>query len=389
MTEESIILVFEDGILPISSSNKIFKEVKDCLESGQKERACEIADVQTQIELRSGGDFRVQDGMIMVGGVFMPQVLGNRVVTFIKKKVDHRPLMRFWENLHQNPSEKSQHQLFSFLEHNGIPITDDGCFIAYKRTDENDMDTHTHTNKHIPGVPISMDRDLVDPDPNEPCSTGLHVAAHNYADKHYPNGHLWEVKVNPKDVVAVPNDYNGEKMRTCGYTPIRRCGGMREEPLYEDDGLLDNNFLERGSDGDSDGDGDYDYDSVDIEGSLLTDMAEVAIKGQESTEEADADSICRTTLNVGNDGRAVVSASLLFTLGVGVGDKVFAIAFPESRKIIIEKEHVPGMDRAVHEYTVDKYRNVKLSKSILVEAVLTNLQVLNAVGSDTSIRIHG
>jgi hypothetical protein len=81
-----------------------------------------------------------------------------------------------------------------------------------------------------------MDRGKVDADRERTCSAGLHVAAWNYAESFYFNGHLLEVEVNPRDVVAVPTDYNNEKMRTCEYKVVRVAGKPRTEPMVFSEG---------------------------------------------------------------------------------------------------------------------------------------------------------
>ena len=78
-----------------------------------------------------------------------------------------------------------------------------------------------------------MDRNEVDDNPDNTCSSGLHVAAYNYA-KSFSSGHLVEVEINPEDVVAVPNDYDGEKMRVCKFKVVKICESKLEEELYDD-----------------------------------------------------------------------------------------------------------------------------------------------------------
>jgi hypothetical protein len=78
-----------------------------------------------------------------------------------------------------------------------------------------------------------MARDLVDDNPNNTCSAGLHVACFDYAKGF--GSRLVEVKVNPRDVVCVPTDYNGTKMRTCRFEVVAECVKMRTEELYGHD----------------------------------------------------------------------------------------------------------------------------------------------------------
>jgi len=101
--------------------------------------------------------------------------------------------------------------LYSFLEHNGHPLTEGGHFIAYRGVTEDFKDMHTRTFNNSPGSVCEMPREEVDDNPNNTCSTGLHVASFKYASDFGPK--VVEVKINPKDVVAVPVDYNGIKMR--------------------------------------------------------------------------------------------------------------------------------------------------------------------------------
>lgn len=66
-----------------------------------------------------------------------------------------------------------------------------------------------------------MDRSLVDPDKNETCSRGLHFCSFDYIS-HFEtqNSRVIIVKINPRDVVSIPVDYNNTKGRCCEYTVL-------------------------------------------------------------------------------------------------------------------------------------------------------------------------
>jgi hypothetical protein len=132
--------------------------------------------------------------------------------------------------LEQNPNKNSINMLYEFLEHNGHPIMADGSFIAYKAVRLDLKDHHSQTNEHKVGKVIRMDREGVDADPNSLCSRGLHVASWDYM-KHFNNGNsrYFEVLINPADVVAVPRDYDGTKMRVCAYKVYREIKTQRNE----------------------------------------------------------------------------------------------------------------------------------------------------------------
>ena len=131
-------------------------------------------------------------------------------------------LVKFWKRLKENPSKESRESLYAFLEFNHVPLLPDGCFLAYKKVRKNFMDCHSGTIDNSPGRSPEMDRSKVDPHRHNTCSHGLHVAAYRYAAHSYGGGGdiLLDVKVDPKDVVTVPPDYNQQKMRVCKYTVI-------------------------------------------------------------------------------------------------------------------------------------------------------------------------
>ncbi len=152
----------------------------------------------------------------------IPNFIGTRLIEHIRNGIDILPIVKFWKNLRLNPSLESREDLLGFLEKNGHPLTPDGLFIAYKKvTTKNGKmyDSHTGTIEQIPGKWVTISREKVDPNRDNTCSSGLHVAALEYA-KGFSGNVLLEVLVNPVDVVVVPPDYNQQKMRTCAYYVI-------------------------------------------------------------------------------------------------------------------------------------------------------------------------
>jgi len=175
-------------------------------------------------------EIKPKENKILIDKVEMPESLQKR---FMDLKRRHKPrsyLLNFWDKLQKNPNPESIKMLYTFLEHNGHPIMSDGCFIAYKAVRVDMYDHHSRTNLHKIGRVVKMDREKVNSNPRETCSTGLHIAAWEYL-KEFHNGEsrILEVIVNPKDVVAVPNDYNGSKCRTCAYKVYREVKNPRQE----------------------------------------------------------------------------------------------------------------------------------------------------------------
>lgn len=176
-----------------------------------------LVSASKRVEEFGKGNFVVRDGEILINGVAAPAVLGNKIVKFANEGLPHQPLVKFAENLQQNPSFRAVNELFQFLEKNDHPITENGCFIAYKKVRENFTDVHTGKMDNSVGKIVEMPRNKVNEDATVTCSYGLHVANWNYASNFYAGGIMLEIEVNPADVVAVPVDYDQAKMRVCKY----------------------------------------------------------------------------------------------------------------------------------------------------------------------------
>ena len=86
------------------------------------------------------------------------------------------------------------------------------------------------------GTPITMPREECDSDPDRTCSNGLHVGSMAYVDDFgHGDSVILEVLVSPRNVVAVPTDYNNTKMRCCEYYPIAITNGQNDDIYLESD----------------------------------------------------------------------------------------------------------------------------------------------------------
>jgi hypothetical protein len=135
-------------------------------------------------------------------------------------------LVRFLDNLVDNPCKRAQRDFYDFMIVNNLAMTEDGHFLAYKIVGHNFKDLYTGKMDNSPGKVVSIDRSQVDNDPNRTCSHGLHICSKDYLPqyggfygKNSPNKIL-VVKVNPKDVVAFPKDYNNAKARVASYAVV-------------------------------------------------------------------------------------------------------------------------------------------------------------------------
>ena len=146
-------------------------------------------------------------------------LVSTRVFEMIALGLDIKPMILFIENLMLNPSKRAVDELLGFLEVCTLPITSDGHFIAYKRVNTDFTDVYSGTLDNSVGKVLTMPRNLVDEDKNRTCSAGLHFCSFSYLNS-FSGAKVVAVKINPKDVVAIPSDYNNSKGRTCRYEVV-------------------------------------------------------------------------------------------------------------------------------------------------------------------------
>jgi quercetin dioxygenase-like cupin family protein len=143
-------------------------------------------------------------------------------------------LIAFHENLSKNPSEHVKKELWKFLDRSGHPLTEDGCFIAYRKCRDDYMDGHSGTFRNMIGDICTMPREQCDSNPDQTCSRGLHAASYRYASHFLYGGHLMAVKINPEDVVSIPNEYGAEKLRCCKFEVIDEIDKPYEGLVHTD-----------------------------------------------------------------------------------------------------------------------------------------------------------
>jgi hypothetical protein len=144
-----------------------------------------------------------------------------------------------------NPSMTSRNELFLFLEAANLPISEDGCFRAYKAVTSDFKDKHSRKFDNSPGVTLEMPRRDVDDNREQTCSYGFHAAAYEYAKGFMSGGDkLVAVKIHPADVVSVPSDYNNQKLRCCKYSVVFDIPGaadiFKDQAYYQDESPIYN-----------------------------------------------------------------------------------------------------------------------------------------------------
>ncbi len=239
LTSGGIHMVINSKPVTVAKSDKYFAEVVEALK--RKATGEEILDIleaekrkmEQAVEVAPG--IEMKGGQIYHDGVAVVGVLGDRMLQMVEEGFDLTPMSNFLKNLMENPAKRVVDHLYPFLDHGKNPITEDGCFLAYKAVREDFKDIHSGQFDNSVGQVLSMPRNRVDEDPNNTCSYGFHVCSFDYLPHFaHANGHVMVCKVNPADVVAIPRDYNNTKMRVCKYEVIGEYAdyyGKREDKL--------------------------------------------------------------------------------------------------------------------------------------------------------------
>lgn len=186
------------------------------------------------VEKKTGIEF--VDGEVYYEGKPINHVLGTTIKKLREDGFDFEPMLKFLALLLENPSRRSVEELYRFLESNGLTITEDGHFLAYKSVRSDYKDKYSGQFDNSVGAVMEVPRNQVDDDFRHECSHGFHVGGLAYSGPqgwyHNSGDKVLIVKVNPKDVVSVPADHNSQKVRVCRYEVVGEYKAPLQTAVY-------------------------------------------------------------------------------------------------------------------------------------------------------------
>jgi hypothetical protein len=209
----------------ISKTHVSYQKVVDAIKSNDWATVKAIIDPVKVVINYGAGNISIKGDTLYWKNEPFAGVLATRMISMLEEGFSIEPMVLFMHNLLKNPSKRSVDELYGFLEKNGLPITPDGHFLAYKKVRKDFLDIHSGTMNNAPGTVVEMDRFKVDDNKDQTCSTGLHFCGMSYLD-HFggSDSRTVIVKIDPADVVSIPSDYNGAKGRACRYEVIGELG---------------------------------------------------------------------------------------------------------------------------------------------------------------------
>jgi hypothetical protein len=216
---QNIVLYVSGQPVIVDQSHINYNSVKEAIKAGDWEAVKTLSSVKNAVNSLSNGLVKIVNDEVLFKGAVVHNALTRRMLAMFQDGFPISHFCKFMENLDANPSYRARNELYGFLEACDLPITDDGCFLAYKKIKSDWTDCYTGKIDNSIGAKPTMPRRDVNEDPNQTCSAGLHVCSYSYL-KSYGGDRIVAVKINPADVVAVPTDYNNAKMRVCQYEVV-------------------------------------------------------------------------------------------------------------------------------------------------------------------------
>lgn len=249
---KTITAVVDGRVLTVDDGHVNYIKLHDAYKAGDADEFVKLYDtissISNTLSSKSGGKAELRGETIYYAGSPLHNEMSRRMIQIVKEGENIEYLLLFIENLMSNPSKRAIDELYNFLSHKNLPITEDGCFLAYKCVRENYLDKHSGKFNNSPGAILEMPRNSVDDNCNNTCSYGFHAGSLEYSG---PNGSFWHatdkviiVKINPADVVSIPADYNAQKLRTCKYEVVAEYKSPLNHSVYSGAGVNDDEWTE-------------------------------------------------------------------------------------------------------------------------------------------------
>lgn len=245
----NISLIFRNKQYQVTPEDKNYEQVlaiveqqTDCSEDELDNLLNPCAKINAHISRQINSDLRIDDGVVTFKGYEVHNEAVNRLIECIHKGMNTQPLERFLTNCCENPSRSAADKLYDFLQHKNLPITPDGCFLAYKAVSWTYQSKTSGPDGHLDnsvGSVVEVPRNRVDDKAENDCSYGLHAGTLEYVQNFGSYGktepdRIVIVKINPRDVVTVPTS-DKTKLRCCKYTVVGEYCAPLTEPIHNDD----------------------------------------------------------------------------------------------------------------------------------------------------------
>jgi hypothetical protein len=245
ITDETILVVIpQGGVFQFPRNSTKARAVEEAIKNRADDsvilRRCRQNDL---VQTYGRGRITIEDDVMKLDGEKVEDCIRARILASIRDGFGIENLLRFLDRLAANPSHRAATELYRFMEHEGLPITPTGTFLAYKgvqpdgysiRGNKDTRVIHGTVNgsgqilNSVNSV-IEVDRRDVDDNCSRYCAQGLHAGSYDYATTW--GRRVVIVEIDPADVVSIPLDSSGRKARVCKYKVIDSCLGLMTDSV--------------------------------------------------------------------------------------------------------------------------------------------------------------
>lgn len=216
---KNIVVTIGSNCHTINSTHISYEKIKEAIKANDWTAVQDLIEPKKVILNYGSGNIAIQGDKMFWKGTEFHNSLADRVISMYQEGFPIEPMIAFMENLMSNPSKRAVDELYGFLEKGKLPITPDGHFLAYKMVRDDYKDCHSGTFDNSVGQVVEMERNQVDDDKNRTCSSGLHFCSREYLNN-FGGERIMILKINPRDVVSIPADYNDTKGRCSRYEVV-------------------------------------------------------------------------------------------------------------------------------------------------------------------------
>jgi hypothetical protein len=223
----SVLIDYRMRVIPKSSVN--FDAIRAELGKGEKAdigKLKSLVDIPSFIARVTAGRIRVSDDEVYFKSEKVNSYAAQRLLEHLRDGDSIEPLAKLLDKLMDNPNPALRNDLWLWIEQANLPIAGDGDILAFKKVDPEYKSFHKNTDGtyhvHRVGTRVHMPREHCDPNRHSVCSTGLHFCSYGYLHTYEgTSGHVVIVKINPRDITAIPSDASDQKGRCCLYEVVQ------------------------------------------------------------------------------------------------------------------------------------------------------------------------
>lgn len=233
---EGTISAIVDGVTYVLSKESMYyKGALDALKKLDYDLFTTHCDLDKQLKFKSSGKITYDSGVIRYNGSAVDNKLANRIIKMIEDGYDCAPLMKFMELCYQNDNPSVIDRLYDFMESSGIMLDKDGYVVGFKKVRDDGYDYYSRTVLYEVGKTVVISKSACNTDSRNTCSGGLHIGSKNYAENlwYKGRGKVLLLRVNPKNVMCIPEEAGFEKLRACEVEVVAEYNGDKLSSVYD------------------------------------------------------------------------------------------------------------------------------------------------------------